>query len=195
MKSPLQLWHNGLTESSSSAIREITINCKVKKLYISKNNKVGEDNDYLYSVLSGSSSVLEGLHMNWTKLSSSGAIKLFSRLSYSKKLQKLQIANNNITDEASDAIIMAMKKNTSLVTLIMHNNPISRECTERIVQTLQHNNTLQELWLLNNYWDSIKESWIRILAEGINKERENQGCQVKLDIVFLNSYLLSNNLV
>ena len=180
----LQLWHNGLTESSSSAIRDITINCKVKMLYISNNNKVGEDED-LYSILSDPSSMLEELRMNWTKLSSSAAIKLFSRLSDSKKLQKLQIANNNITDEASDAIIMAMKKNTSLVTLIMHNNPISGECVECIVQILQHNNTLQELWLPNNYCDSIKER-IRILAEGINKERETQGCLVKLDIVFFN---------
>ena len=80
--------------------------------------------------------------MNFFNLSSSGAIKLFT--SEAKKLRVLGINSNNITDEACDVTIMAMKKNTSLVRLDMCDNPISEECAQLIVQALQYNNTLQE---------------------------------------------------
>ena len=46
------LWlnNNGLTKSSSSAISDITISCRVKELHISGNYTVGED-ERLYSIL------------------------------------------------------------------------------------------------------------------------------------------------
>ena len=142
----LDLESNGLTESSLSAISDITISCRVKKLNISNNNTVGED-ERLYSIISDPSSVLEELYMKCTKLSSNGAIKLFAALSDSKKLRILGISKNDITDEACDAIIMVMKKNTSLAHLYMYDNPISGECSQLIVEALHHNNTLQRLLL------------------------------------------------
>ena len=175
----LDLDNNGLTESSSSAISDITISCRVKILDIRNNNTVGED-ERLYSIISDPSSMLEELYMHYTKLSSSAAIKLFTALSEGKKLRILYISNNKITDEACDAIIMAMKKNTSLVELYMRNNPISRECAQLIVQALQHNNTLQ-LLRLPSYSDDIVKR-IRLSAEEVNKKRESRNCQVKLYI-------------
>ena len=150
----LYLQSNGLTESSSSAISDI-ISCRVKNLVISNNKTVGED-EMLYSIVSDPSSVLEELNMWRTKLSSNAAIKLFAALSDSKKLRKLDISNNDITDEACDAIIMAIKKNTSLVRLAMDENPINRECaTQFLVEALHHNNTLQ-LLELPRYSDDAK---------------------------------------
>ena len=179
------LWlnFNGLTESSSSAISDITISCRVKKLIINHNDIVGED-ERLYSIICDPSSMLEELymHMGRTKLSSSGAIKLFTALSEGKKLKILDIAFSKITDEACDAIIMAMKKNNSLVELKMYSNPISEECAQLIVQALQHNNTLQLLWL-PDYSDVKKR--IRLSAEEVNKKRESRNCQVMLEIIFL----------
>ena len=177
----LRLWYNGLTESSSSAISDITISCRVKILNINRNNTIGED-ERLYSIISDPSSMVEELYMNSTKLPSSGAIKLFTALSEDKKLRVLHIANNDITDEACDAIIMAMKKNNSLVELDMYGNPISGECAQIIVQVLQHNNTLQRLWL-PRYSDDVKEM-IRLSTEEVNKKRRNRNCQVKLEILF-----------
>ena len=173
----LKLNSNGLTESSSSAISDITISCRVKILDIRNNNTVGED-ERLYSIISDPSSMLEGLYMYCTRLSSSAAIKLFTALSEGKKLRILDINSNRITDEACDAIIMAMKKNTSLVKLCMWGNPISGECAQLIVQALQHNNTLQQLWL-PSYSDDI-EKRIRLSAEEVNEKRESRNCQVKL---------------
>ena len=151
----LYLQSNGLTESSSSAISDITISCRVKNLVISNNKTVGED-EMLYSIISNPSSVLEELNMWYTKLSSNAAIKLFAALSDSKKLRILNISHNDITDEACDAITMAMKKNTLLVRLAMDDNPISRECaTQFLVEALHHNNTLQALEL-PRYSDDAK---------------------------------------
>ena len=120
--------------------------------------------------------------MRSTKLSSIAAIKLFTALSEGKKLRILYIAHNAITDEACDAIIMAMKKNTSLGELYMQRNPISGECAQLIVQALQHNNTLQQLELR---WYSLDfKERIRLSAEEVNKKRESRNCQVKLEITF-----------
>ena len=138
------LWlnSNGLTESSSSAISDITISCRVKKLRIDDNKTIGED-ERLFFIVSDSSSMLEELYMYSTKLSSIAAIKLFTALNEGKKLRVLRVHNNDITDEACDAIIVAMKMNTSLVELRMDGNPISGECAQLIVEALQHNNTLR----------------------------------------------------
>ena len=170
----LELSFNNLTAVSSSAISDLTISCRVKKLYISHNNIDGEDNR-LYRIITDQSSMVEVLWMSHNNLSSNGAIKLFTALSDSKKLRVLWITKNNITDEACDAIIMAMKKNTSLVELFMDHNPISGECAQLIVQALQYNNTLQHLWL-NDYPDDVKMK-IRSLAEEVNRKRETRGCQ------------------
>ena len=177
----LDLWSNGLTDSSSSAISDITISCRVKILNIRHNKTVGED-ERLYSIISNPSSVLEELYIHDSKLSSNAATKLFAALSDSKKLRILDIRSNDITDEACDAIIMAMKKNTLLVELNMYGNPISRECAQLIVEALQHNNTLQLLWLPSYSYDVEKR--IRLSAKEVDKKRESRNCQVKLEIIF-----------
>ena len=173
----LVLSNNDLTAVSSSAISDLTIRCRVKRLWIAHNKTVGED-DRLYRIITDDSSMVEELWMTGTNLSSSGAIKLFTALSEAKKLRRLWIKNNDITDEACDAIIMVMKKNTSLVALNMHHNPISGKCAQFIIQALQYNNTLQELDL-NDYPDDVMQN-IRSLKVEVNKKRETHGCQVKL---------------
>ena len=127
----LHLNYNGLTESSSAAISDITISCKLKELYIGSNKIVGEDKR-LHSIISNPSSVLELLYMSFNRLSWNGAIKLFTALGEGNKLKALKISFNNITDEACDAMIVAMKKNTSLIKLMIYNNPLSGECVQHI---------------------------------------------------------------
>ena len=165
----LWLSYNGITISSSSAISEITISCRVEELNIGGNNTVGED-EKLYSIISDPSSVLEKLYMDFTKLLSNAAIKLFTALSEGKKLRMLWIIGISVTDEACDSIIMAMKKNTSLVQLCMHGNPISEKCAQLIVEALQHNNTLQKLRFSLDYSEDVKER-IRLSVEEVNKKK------------------------
>ena len=75
----LKLYYNGLTESSSSAINDITISCRVKRLDIDGNKIVGED-ERLYSIISDPSSTLEGLSIIKAGLSSNAATKLLIAL-------------------------------------------------------------------------------------------------------------------
>ena len=175
----LELRKNGLTKSSSSAISDITINCRVKRLNISGNKTISED-EKLYSVISDPTSMLEVLYISSTKLSSNSAIKLFTALSEGKKLKVLGIAYNNVTDEACNTITLAMQKNASLVELYMHANPISGKSIQLIVQALQRNNTLKLLYLCFDYSENDKRG-IRSSVENVNKKRESRQ---KLEIKF-----------
>ena len=176
----LWLHNNGLTTQSSSLISDIVVTCEVKMLDITGNYTIGE-NEQLYSILSNSSTMLEELHMQITKLSSRAAIALFTALKENNKLKKLNIRLNAITDDACAAITTALESNSCLVTLYMNNNPLTGEAIVNIVNGLKVNNTLQLLWL-PKYSEDIEKT-ISSLQEVINKNRESRGCQVKLRIV------------
>ena len=177
----LELGDNGLTTQSSSLISDITVKCKVKKLWINDNYTIGED-EKLYSMLSHPSTMLEELDMWDTQLSSRAAIALFTAVKVNNKLKKLLIANNAITDDACDAITTALKSNDCLVTLIMYDNPLTGEAIVTIVNALKVNNTLS-LLRLPQCPEGFKKT-ISSLQEVINKNRESRGCQVKLEIYY-----------
>ena len=174
-----QLWldYNHLTTQSSSLISDITIKCKVKKLVIDGNDTIG-DNEQLYFILPSPSTMLEELWMYNTKLSTRGAIALFTALKDNNKLKKLNIA---INDDACDAITAGLENNC-LVELSMNGNPLTGEAIVNIVNSLKDNNTLAVL-RLPKCPEDIKKT-ISSLQEVLNKNRESQGCQVKLRIVF-----------
>ena len=174
----LDLSSNGLTKSLSSSIKDLTIHCRVEELDISENHTIGED-PALYDMLSLPSSRLVTLYMNSTSLSSPSAINLFTALAQRNKLQVLDISENLITDGACDVIATTMV-NTSLVTLLMHDNEISAEAVQQQVQAIKKNNTLQELGL-SSYTEDVKKRIILIWEE-VDKNRESRGCQTKLYI-------------
>ena len=177
----LQLSYNGLTTRSSSLISDITVTCKVKVLRINGNYTIGE-NEQLYSILSNPSTILEVLYMNNTKLSSRAANALFTAVKDNNKLKELYFDSNDITDDACTAITTVLERNSCLVTLIMYDNLLTGEAIVNIVNGLKVNNTLELLWLPKCPED-IKKT-ISSLQEVINKNRESQGCQVKLRIAY-----------
>ena len=176
----LQLSVNGLTTLSSSLISEITLKCKVKVLRITGNYTIGE-NEQLYSMLNSSSTMLEGLWMANTKLSSRAAIALFTALKNNTKLKELHIYSNAITDDACDSIASALERNSSLVTLYIWGNPLTGEAMVKIVNSLKVNNALALLGFSPKCPEEIKKIIIS-LQMIINKNRQKQGCQVKLRI-------------
>ena len=178
----LQLNYNGITRRSSSLLSELTVKCKVKILRIIGNDTIGE-NQQLYSMLTNPSTELETLYMWRTRLSSRGAIALFTAVKENNKLKRLNIAINAITDDACDVITTALQRNSCLVELYMYRNPLSSEAIINIVRCLEVNNTIQVLWLPRCPQD-IQEN-IRSLQEVVNKKRESRGCQVKLEISYL----------
>ena len=176
------LKYNGLTKQSSSWISDITVKCQVKKLWISGNYTIGED-EKLYSMLSNSSTMLEELYMWRTKLSSRAAIALFTAVMNNNKLKVLDIGHNSITNDAHDAIATALERNSCLIKLYMYGtncSPLTGEAILSIVNALKVNNTLELLWLPKCPGE-VKKT-ISSLQEVINKNRESRGCQVKLRI-------------
>ena len=171
----LGLYNNGLTTQSSFLISELSVKCRVTGLVIGGNNTIGE-NQQLYYFLTDPSTTLEVLDMKATQLSSRGAIHLFTALKNNNTLKKLRIDDNDITDDACDAITTALERNSCLVTFSIYNNPMS---SEAILPFLEVNNTLQLLGLPDCPQENITS-----LQEAVNKKRESQGCQVKLEIKF-----------
>ena len=182
----LGLSWNGFTNLSSSTIGDLTVNCKIKVLRINGNKSVCED-DSLFSILSDPSSMIEELYMASTNLSCSATVKLFTAVGKSKKLRILGFTNNDIKGEACDAIIVAMKKNTSLVELWMNATPTSGDQAQLIIQALQENNILQ--WLQLPYYNKGVRERISSSAAEVNQMRKSYDCQVKLEIRCGNYYV------
>ena len=179
----LGLHGNHLTRQSSSLISELTVKCKVKTLVLSVNHTIGEDQQ-LYSMLTNPSTELKLLYMSHTNLSSKVARELFTAMKENNKLTYLSIGDNAITDDACDVITTALQRNSCLVELRLYNNPLSGKAIINIVQCLKANNTLEILWL-PHCLKGIQEN-ITSLQEVVNKNRERQGCQDKLEIIYHN---------
>ena len=176
----LWLHYNGLTMLSSSLIRNITVSCNVKELWINDNYTIGED-ERLYSILTDPSTMLETLYMYNTHLSSRAATALFDTLKYNNKLKQLNIARNEITDDACDAITTALKENSCLVRLYMYENPLTGKAIVNIVNSLKDNNTLELLGLPK--CPENGKTRISFLQKVINTKRESLGFQAKLSIL------------
>ena len=177
----LGLGLNGLTAQSSSLICDIAMKCKVKELAMRGNDIVGE-NIKLYSMLSSMFTMLEKLWMGNTKLSTRGAVALFTALKDNKKLKVLGIANNAITDDACNAIIVVLEKNDCLVELYMHCNPLSGKAIVSIIDALKVNNALEVIGIPKCSED-IKKT-VSSLQEVIIKNRISRGCQTELSILY-----------
>ena len=169
----LRLGSNALTTQSSSLISKFVVRHKVKILDIDNNDTIGDDQQ-LYAMLTDPCNVLEELDMMRIKLSSTGAIALFEALKHNNKLKILCLDWNNITDDASDAIITTLKENKCLSKLQIGDNPLSGKAIINIVQCLEVNDTLQNLFF-SKYPQDIQDK-ISSLQNKFNKKRQNQLC-------------------
>ena len=178
----LWLTNNGLTSSSSSFISDIVLSCKVEQLWISGNLTIGESEE-LYTMLTHPSSMLTGLNMINTSLSSIAVRTLFTAVKDTNKLKELCINYNAIiTDDVVEDIATSLATNKSLVKLGMNGNPISGEAITRILQALRGNNTIQLLYV-PSYPPAIKDM-IRSIEQEINTKRRSQGIQEELTVKF-----------
>ncbi|XP_065916705.1 protein NLRC3-like isoform X2 [Dysidea avara] len=174
---------NILGASSDKLISEIVINCKVKILWASYNDFVGET-EHFSTILSNPHSKLEMLYIRFNKLSSNAAILIFSALrKSSSRLKQLEISSNNITDDVCETLAAMVQDNKCLQRLEMYKNPIKyhEKSIPLILDALQHNLTLSVLGL-PKYPDKTEE--ILSYCEAINIKRKALNCQVVLKINF-----------
>lgn len=167
----LSLSKNKLTSSSSSKINNLALHCKVRVLALRFNPCICEDAK-LYSILSDPNSMVEELYISHTNCKLSSTItELFTKVVtvQSRKLRVLWVNNNHITNDDCDAIVMALRKNTSLIELSMFGNPISVSSAQCIIRALEYNNTLKHLVL--PWYPPEKRKKITSLAKEVDEKR------------------------
>ena len=173
---------NCLTESCSPAIIGIINSCRVKELRINFNDINICENEKFISIISDPASTLEVLHcIDYCLLSSIAVIKLFTALSKTSCKLRVLVIYLSSNDEVCDAIIMAMKMNTSLNELHMFGYQISEEHMQLIIQALQHNNALRVLRLPIATTKDVK-STINLLVKKVNMIRIGRGCKETLHV-------------
>ena len=181
-----KLWldSNDLSSSSDSCLTDIVITCGVKLLSISYNKFIGQTEEFFSTILSSTSSMIEELHIKNINLSTTAAIMIFTLLKEKKtKLKKLEMADNDITDNVCNVIAETLQVNSTLEYLNIYGNKISAESSQLILNSLRNNNTLTVLNLPDDYSrDDNKQ--ITTLRDSINEERRDRGCQVNLSIEF-----------
>ena len=174
---------NGLSSSSDSLVRDIVINCRVKVLWISYNDCVGETKQFS-AMLSNPACKLRTLYVRYNKLSRKAAISIFTelRIATCSKLKLLEISYNYIDDFACGVIAITLKSNKSLKRLEMYKNNITIKGVEKLLEALQNNTTLTFLGLPKySDTDTIK---IKLLQESINNKRKKCSCLEELKIIF-----------
>ena len=139
----LYLSSNGLTAKSSAALYDMIIRFKVKKLGISDNGNIGND-DTFCTIIANPSAMLETMDISWTKLSN----KFFIALGKTKTLRELWITDNNITKKARRAVVKGIRRNSSLTKLAIFHNPILETHRQQIVEALCHNTPEQHIRIL-----------------------------------------------
>ena len=182
----LVLAYDGLTDLSSKRISDIILTCGVVDVSVGGDDKgVGETKGFYSTIIADPKSKLEKLSLGRNKVTSKSAITIFQLMKEGKsKINMLYINNNEITDEAVETIAAALQEDKTLRVLKLEQNRIPGEDAERIVKALEHNNTLQKLDL-SAYPKDIQQK-IMSQKETINKKRKCRGCQVELEINFLN---------
>ena len=179
----LRLDNNDLSSSSDGCLADIVINCGVEVLSISYNKTIGQTEEFFPTILSSPS--LEILHIEDINLSSRAAIMIFTLLKEKKKtkLKVLDMADNDVTDDACDVIAETLQVNSTLEWLNIHGNKISKEALQLILNSLRHNNTLTDLLLPEEHSEGDKKQ-ILALGDIVNEERKRRGCQAKLNVKF-----------
>ena len=179
----LRLYSNDLSSSSDGCLTDIVITCGVKVLSISYNKTIGQTEEFFPTILSSPSSMIKELYILGMNLSTRAAIMIFTLLKEKKtKLKRLDMADNDITDDVRDVIAETLQVNSTLEYLNIYGNKISKEALQLILNSLRHNNTLTELNLPRYSKDDEKQ--ILTLQDIVNEERKHRGCQVKLNVTF-----------
>ena len=180
-----ELWliGNELSSSSDGCLTDIVITCGVKVLGISNNKTIGQTEEFLPTILSSTSSMIEELYIGDINLSTRAAIMIFTLLKEKKtKLKRLGMADSDITDDVCDIIAETLQINSTLEHLNISGNKISNEASQLILNSLRHNNTLTKLNLPCFSVHDNKQ--ILALHDIVNEERKHGGCQVKLNVTF-----------
>ena len=111
----LWLYNNDLSSSSDGCLADIVLTCEVKWLAIGYNKTIGQTEEFFPKILSPLSSMIERLYVTSVKLSNRAAIIIFTLLKERKtRLKWLDMANNNVSDDACHIIAETLQVSRTL---------------------------------------------------------------------------------
>ena len=159
---------NSLSSQSAELVTDIASSCKTKTLNISYNK-------FTNGLDLSKNATLEGLGLSNNKMSSSGAIRLFSSLTRNKntKIGDISVAHNLIGDEAVNNITELLMINSGLRELHISDNMFSEGALLTIMHSLVENKTLKKLRISASDFARL-EPHIAMLEESINSKRDHQ---------------------
>ena len=171
----LWLGNNNLEYSAIVILNSLTTITTLTVLGLNNNQIPQEAGEALASVIMHNKR-LEGLHLHSNNLGI-GILKVAKALQHIITLKMLNLSNNNIPQEASEDLALAIKSNkqlevlwldnnnlqfsaniilnslttiTTLTVLGLNNNQISQETDEALASVIMHNTRLEELYLDSN---------------------------------------------
>ena len=109
--------------------------------------------------------ILQRLDLSNNQISDEGATALAQAMKGNTTLQRLYLDNNQISDEGATALAQAIKGNTTLHRLDLDNNQISDEGATALAQAMKGNTTLPRLSLRCN---KISDEGVTALAQAMD---------------------------
>ena len=143
----LNLINNNLDEEVLRVAEVLKCIASLRKLYLSKNN-ISKTVSHELALAIKSYKCLETLWLSNCNLKSS-VVAIFQALSTISSLKCLSISNNQITEEAGEALASVILHNRGLEILYLRNNNLGKGMLE-IVKALQHITSLKSLDLSKN---------------------------------------------
>ncbi|XP_050959854.1 protein NLRC5-like isoform X3 [Labeo rohita] len=155
-----------------------SIQCKLEVLRLRKCDLTGKSCSALASVLSSDSSSLKVLDLSNNDLQDSGVKLLSVGLKENHKLEKLRLAECNVTEQGYKALALALRSNPSLlIELDLTGNDPGQSGVQQLNDLLQDPNCQLKTLRLSNC--SITEEGYKALASAL---RSNPSHLIELDL-------------
>ena len=185
----LNIESNLLGEKAGEALASVVLhNPGLEELHISDNN-LGDGILKIAKALQYTTSV-KSLKLGNNNISKAASDDLALAIKSNKYLEKLQLFNTNL-QFAADAILQSLSTISALKLLNMNNNQITEEAGEALASVILHNTGLEELHLSNNnLGDGIlivakalqHITSLRSLDLGDNNIPEKASCEIALAV-------------
>ena len=111
---------------------------------------------------------LQKLDLSNNNLSDDGAATISDGLKSNRTLLELNLSNNNLSDDGASTISDCLKSNNSLQELYMSNNKITSEGAKMVGEVIKVNTTLQKLDISQN---RISDDGAATISDGLKTNR------------------------
>ena len=127
--------------------------------------------DIVVEALTKSNTMLQKVNLSQNDISDNGICFIYNYLKINNKLCELDLSRNNITDKGAKRLAKAFQVNNVLQKLNISKNWISKEGVMKILEACAINKTLQELVCTHN---NLSKTGFETLIEYIKKENAVQ---------------------